>query len=84
MEVIATGTYGDLHPGSRRVGMMLQNLSVQEVRIPPKTIIGNVQMAEIVPNVKALKPTSEVLPLKEQAKRFIRGQLVFLLKFPPK
>ena len=46
--------------------MMLWNLSACEVRIPPKTVIGNVQMAEIVPNMKALDHTHEVLPLKEQ------------------
>ena len=66
MGVMAISTYGDLCPGSRRVGMMLRNLSAWEVRIPPKTVIGNVQMAEIVPNMKALKHTSEVLPSKEQ------------------
>ena len=63
---MATNTYSDLHPGSRRVGMMLQNLSPQEVRITPKTIIGNVQMAVKVPDMKALEPTSEVLSLKVQ------------------
>ena len=41
--VMATSTYGDLCPGSRNVGMMLQNLSTHEVRIPPRTIIGSVQ-----------------------------------------
>ena len=63
---MVTSNYGDLHQGSRSVGMMLQNLSAQEVRVPTKTVIGNVQMAEIVPNMKALRPTSDVLPLKEQ------------------
>ena len=62
---MATSTYGDLHPGSINVGMMLRNLSTQEVRIPPTTVIGNVQMTEIVPNMKAFKHASEVLPLKE-------------------
>ena len=41
-EVKATSTYSDLHPGSRRIGMMLQNLSAWEFRIPPKMVIGNV------------------------------------------
>ena len=51
---MATSTCVDLHPGMRRVGIMLMNLSACEVRIPPKTEIGNVQTAEIVPNMKAL------------------------------
>ena len=64
---LATSTYGDLHPGSRWLGNMLQNLSALEVRIPPKTIIDNVQMA--VSSSKYEGPcayTDEVLPLKEQ------------------
>ena len=44
--VIATNMYGDLCPGSWHVGMVLRNLSAQEVHIPPKTIIGNVQTAK--------------------------------------
>ena len=63
---MATSTYGDLHPGSRRVGMMLRNLSALEVRIPPRTVIHNVQAAEIVPSKKAPHYTSEVLPSTEQ------------------
>ena len=63
---MVTSTYGDLCPGSRRVGMMLQNLSACEVRIPPVTVIGNKQMAEIVPGMKAHDHTYEVLPLEEQ------------------
>ena len=47
--VMAISTYSDLYPGSRRVGIMLQNLTAWEVRIPPKTIIGNVQLAEMSP-----------------------------------
>ena len=66
MEVMATSTYGDLHPGSRIVGIMLRNLSAWEVGIPPKTVISNVQAAEIVPNMKAPKDASEVLPSMEQ------------------
>ena len=66
MKVMATSTYGDLHPGSKREDMIMQNLSVWEVRVPPKTVIGNVQMVEIVPNMKAFKLTSKVLPSREQ------------------
>ena len=58
---MATGTYRDLCPSSRRVGMMLQNLSACEVKIPPKTVVSNVQKAEIVPNMKALTHACEVL-----------------------
>ena len=66
MGVMATSTYGDLHPGSRRVCMMLRNLSAQEVRKPPKTIISNVQAAEIVSDMKAPSYTREVLHSMEQ------------------
>ena len=63
---MATNTYRDLWPGSTWVGMVLRNFSTWEVQIPPKTVIGNVQMAEILPNLKVFKQTSKVLPLKEQ------------------
>ena len=46
--------------------MVLRNISAQEVRIPVKTVIGNVQTAEIIPNMRALEHTSETLPTKEQ------------------
>ena len=57
-------------------GMILRNLSAQEVRIPPKSVISNVQTAEIVPNMKAPKHTSEVLPPMEQT---ITGQPAYLI-----
>ena len=79
--VMATSIYGDLHPGSRRVGMMLRNLSAHEAKIPHKTIISNVQTAEIVPNMKVLAHACEAPPSKEQ-KGTITGWLVYLLKFP--
>ena len=65
--VMATNTFGDLCPGSKQVGMVLMNLSTQEVLIPPKTLVSNVQNAEIVPDLKIFKQTSSVLPLKEPA-----------------
>ena len=64
--IMATSTYGDLCHSSRRVGMMLQNISTNEVRIPPKTEIGNVQMAEIVPAMKVFNQMHEGLPLEKQ------------------
>ena len=63
---MATSTYGDLHPCSRRVGIMLRNLCTWEVRIPPKNVISNVQAAQIVPNMKTPKYASEILPSMEQ------------------
>ena len=63
---MATSTYRDLFAGSRRVGMVLQNLSNWEVQIPPKTVISNVQMAKVVPDLKLFEPASLVLPQKEQ------------------
>ena len=64
--VMVTSTYGNLCPGSRWRGIILQNLLTQEVQIPPKTVIGNVQKAKVVPNLKVFGPASLVLPLKEQ------------------
>ena len=75
--LMATGTYGDPSPGSGKVGMMLRNLSAREVRFPHKSIIGNVQMAEIVLNMKAFKHTSDILPCNTD-------QPAYLLKFPQK
>ena len=49
-------------------------MSTLEVRIPPITMIGNLQVAQIVPNMKALRSTSEVLPLKEQKEPSEVGQ----------
>ena len=62
---MATNTFGDLCPGSRWVGMVLRNLSALEVPISPKTVIGNVQIAETVPDLKVFKPPSAVLASKE-------------------
>ena len=64
--LMATSTSRDLHPGTRRVGMMLRNLSTWEMNIPPKAMISNVQTAQIVPNMKTLTHTSEALPSTEQ------------------
>ena len=54
--------YWHLNPGSGRVGMMLQNLSSWEVRIPPKTIIGNVQAKNLVTNMLAPRYVDEASP----------------------
>ena len=45
---------------------MLWNLSACKVRIPPRSVISNVQAAEIIPNLMAPNYTSEVLPSMEQ------------------
>ena len=62
---MATSTYGDLCPGSKHMGMVLGNLSAQEVCIPPKTVIGNVQAAEKVPDWKTFSHTGKDLPSLE-------------------
>ena len=71
---MATSTSGNLHPGSRRVGMMLRNLSAWEVRIPPNRVISYVQAAKIVTNVKVPKCTGKVLPSMEQTEPSCIGQ----------
>ena len=68
MVVMATSTYGDVCPDPRRVGMVLGDLSVQEIRIPPKTVIGNVQTAEIIPHTKVLEHTGEILLQRSKRK----------------
>ena len=68
-------TYGDLCPGSRRVAMMLRNLSAMEVRIPAKTVIRNVQAANIVSNMLTPKFTSETFPSTEQTESSLVGWL---------
>ena len=68
--VMATNTYGDLCPDSRQVRMVLSNLSALEFWIPSKTVIGNVQMAEIVPDLNVFKQTGVVLLLKKQVELF--------------
>ena len=70
---MATNTYGDLCPGSWHVGMVLRNLSTQEVCIPPKTVIGNIQTAEKVPDLEIFSHTNE-FPLKEQEEPSKAGQ----------
>ena len=66
MRVMATNTYEDLCPGSKCVGMVLKNLSAREVCIPPKTVIGNVQTAEKVPDWEMLSNNGKDPPPKEQ------------------
>ena len=48
------------------MGIVLRNSSAGEVYVPPKTVIGNVQMAEIVLNMKALNRMCDVLPSEKQ------------------
>ena len=81
MGVMATSTYGNCCPGSRRVGMMLCNLSALEVRIPPRTVISNVQAIKIIPNLMAANYMGEVFPSMKQTELSM-GQPAYLLNFP--
>ena len=63
---MATNTYGDFCPGSWHVGMVFRNLSIHDVHILPKTVIGNVQTGEKVLDWEVLGLTGEDLPPKEQ------------------
>ena len=65
-EAMATSTHGDLCPGSRWVWIVLRNLSTQELQISPKTVIGSVQKAKTIPNLKVFKQMTTVLLSKEQ------------------
>ena len=71
---MATITYGDLPPGSRRIGIVLMNLPACEVRIPPRAVIGNVQAAKLIQNMKVPNYTSKVLPSMEQMEPSWVGQ----------
>ena len=42
-QVVATSTYGELQPGSSRIGICLQNLMAAEVKIPAKVAVGQIQ-----------------------------------------
>ena len=79
--VMATSPYRDLWTGSSWVGMVLWNLLAQEVQIPPKTVIDNVQMAEVVPSLKGSKPCRPS-PLSEGAGRMIKGKPIWWLWIP--
>ena len=68
--VMVTITYGDLCPSSRWVGMVLRNLSAQEVDIPTKTVIGNVQTAYVVPALEVLEQQVQ-FPLRRNSQRLV-------------
>ena len=40
--VVPIATYGELHPGSSRVPICLRNMSSRAVKIPAKTVVGQV------------------------------------------
>ena len=49
--VVLTVTYGELHPGSSRVPIYLSNLGTHSVKIPTKTVVGQVIPANQMPPV---------------------------------
>ena len=57
--VVPIATYGELHPGSSRVPVCLQNLSVCAMEIPAKTVVGQVIPANQVPPVVHPTMTTE-------------------------
>ena len=57
--VVPTVTYAELHLGSSRVPICLQNLSAHSVEIPTKTVVGQVAPANQVPLVVLLTRTPE-------------------------
>ena len=58
---VLKGTYlsAELHPGSSRVPICLQNLSTHSVEIPTKTVVGQVAPANQVPPVVLPTRTSK-------------------------
>ena len=63
---MTTNMYRHLYPGSRDVGMVLRNLSVQEVLVPPKMVIGSRETVKKVPEGGLLNHTVKDLPPSEQ------------------
>ena len=45
-------TYCTLEPGSNRVSVGLKNISSRTIKIPPETVVGQLQQAEIVPQIQ--------------------------------
>ena len=52
-EVVATSTYDDLKPGSSRVKICLQNLTLKMIVIPTCYVMGQLQAANEVPEMYA-------------------------------
>ena len=48
-------TYCILEPGSYRVAVGLRNVSVKSITMPSRTVVGQLQLARIVPNDQASK-----------------------------
>ena len=57
--VVPTVTYGELHPGSSRIPIVLCNLSTHTMEIPAKAMVGQVALANQVPPVVHLTRTTE-------------------------
>ena len=56
--VVLTATYGELHPGSSRVPICPHNLGTHSIKIPAKTVVGQVMAANQVPMAVLPKRTS--------------------------
>ena len=65
--VVSTATYGELHPGSSRVPVCLCNLSTHAIKLPTKTIIGQIVPANQVPLV--VHPTRTATETKYPAQK---------------
>ena len=57
--LVPTVTYGEVHPGSLRVPICLHNLGTHSIKIPTKTVVGQVMPANQVPLVVLPTRTSE-------------------------
>ena len=65
--VVSAATYGELHPGSSRVPVCLCNLSTCAIKLPAKTIIGQIVPANQVPPV--VHPTRTAAETKYPAQK---------------
>ena len=57
--VVTTSTFMELEPGSCYLGVCLHNLSSRKVKIPAHIMVGQVQVANRIPNKLALKAKEE-------------------------
>ena len=57
-----TPTYCNLEPGSNRVTVGLRNISARNITVPPRTIVCQIQLANMVPPIQTSKeqPPTEI------------------------
>ena len=60
--VQCTPTYCNLEPGSNRVTVGLRNVSSKQITVPPRTVVCQIQLANMVPKTS---DTNKTRPLRK-------------------